>query len=269
MDKPHSIDGVEVHVEGSGDQAIVMVHGWPDTYRLWDAQVEHLKARMRCIRFTLPGFESSKPHRAHSLAELVATFRNIVQHTCPGERVTLLLHDWGCVFGYEFAMRHPELVQRIIGVDVGDAGSRAHAGELPLKAKLMVFAYQAWLALAWVIGGHLSATLGDRMTRWMARLLRCRSDPARIGSHMNYHYFIQWTGAHGSYRGKLRFEPACPMLYLWGRKKPFQFHSARWVEQLRARPGCRAIEFDTGHWLMTARPQAFNEAVAAWLAQRA
>ena len=32
------IDGVEVFVEGVGP-AIVMIHGWPDTHRLWDAQV--------------------------------------------------------------------------------------------------------------------------------------------------------------------------------------------------------------------------------------
>ena len=300
-----SIDAVDVHVEGSGTEALLMVHGWPDTHRLWDSQVEHLKDRYRCIRFTLPGFDGgcmpapgrfapaprghrrgpfvahgeqpswggpakvAQPRRAHSLAELVATLRQVVQRTCPGQRVTLLLHDWGCVFGYEFAMRHPELVQRIVGVDIGDAGSRAHGEALPARAKLMVFAYQAWLALAWVIGGHVSARLGDRMTRWMARVLRCRSDPGLIGWHMNYPYFIQWSGAHGSYRRALRFEPSCPMLYLWGRKKPFQFHSARWVEALRAKPGCQALEFDTGHWLMTARPQAFNEAVAAWLAATA
>jgi pimeloyl-ACP methyl ester carboxylesterase len=265
MDETRSVNGIEVHIEGSGAEAVLLLHGWPDTHRLWDAQVEHLRARYRCIRFTLPGFDAAQPRRAHSLAELVATLRHVVQHTCPGQQVTLLLHDWGCVFGYEFAMRHPELVQRIVGVDIGDAGSRAHRQALTTKAKWMVFAYQAWLALAWVIGGHVNAALGDRMTRWMARLLRCRSDARFIGSQMNYPYLIAWTGAHGSYRRALRFDPRCPMLYLWGRKKPFQFHSVQWVEALRARPGCRALEFDTGHWLMTAQPRAFNEAVAAWL----
>jgi pimeloyl-ACP methyl ester carboxylesterase len=260
-----TIDGVDVHVEGQGP-AIVMVHGWPDTYRLWDPQVEHLKAHYRCIRFTLPGFDNSTPHRAHSLAELVVTLRTIARHTCPGEPVTLLLHDWGCVFGYEFAMRHPELVRRIVGVDIGDVGSRAHRQALGARPKLMVFGYQIWLALAWVIGAHVSGALGDRMTRWMARLLRCPADPRLIGAHMNYPYFIQWSGAHGSYRHALRFEPGCPMLYLWGRKKPFQFHSAQWVQALRLRPGCAALELNCGHWLMTARPAEFNRALSDWLA---
>ena len=59
-----SIAGVDIHVEGEGAEAIVMVHGWPDTYRLWGAQAQFLKDRYRCIRFSLPGFEADQPRRA-------------------------------------------------------------------------------------------------------------------------------------------------------------------------------------------------------------
>ena len=262
MSEPQHIASIDVHIEGGGSATIVMIHGWPDTYRLWDAQVEQLKANYRCIRFTLPGFDTAKPRRAFSLAELVEAFKRVIETTCPGERVTLLLHDWGCIFCYEFAMRHPGLVRRIVGVDIGDAGSPAHRLAMSAKANFMVFAYQVWLAIAWRIGG----TLGDRMTRWMARTMHCRSDPQFIGSAMNYPYYIQWTGAHGSYRHALRFDPHCPMLYIWGRKKPFQFHSTEWVQAMRQRPGSQALEFNTGHWVMTAKPREFNDAVAVWLA---
>ena len=36
------IDGIEVQVEGDGAEAVVMIHGWPDTLRLWDRTVEAL-----------------------------------------------------------------------------------------------------------------------------------------------------------------------------------------------------------------------------------
>jgi len=265
MEAAQRIDGVDVYVEGSGLDAIVMVHGWPDTYRLWDEQVEHLKANYRCVRFTLPGFDRALPGRAHSLAALVATLKRIVEQTCPGEQVTLLLHDWGCIFGYEFALRHPALVRRIIGVDVGDAGSPAQRSAMTLRARAMVFAYQAWLAIAWRLGGQV----GDRMARAMARWLRCPSDAQFISAKMGYPYYIQWTGAYGGYPRRRVLEPACPMLYLHGRRKPFQFQSAPWLEALRKRPGNQALEFDTGHWVMKSRPREFNEAVAAWLASNA
>ena len=61
MTPSFEIDGIAVHAEGDGADTIVMVHGWPDTYRLWDAQVDAFKAQYRCVRFTLPGFDVTKP----------------------------------------------------------------------------------------------------------------------------------------------------------------------------------------------------------------
>jgi len=78
------IEGVDVHVEGDGASAIVMIHGWPDTYRLWDAQVAAFADRYRCVRFTLPGFDVAQRPRLYTEAELVTTIRAIVEHTCAG-----------------------------------------------------------------------------------------------------------------------------------------------------------------------------------------
>ena len=107
------IDGVEVHVEGDDAETIVMVHGWPDTYRLWDAQVAFLRDRYRCVRFTLPGFDIAKPRQALSLDEMADFLRRVIERTSGGRKVTLLLHDWGCLFGYQFYARYPDLVSPI------------------------------------------------------------------------------------------------------------------------------------------------------------
>jgi pimeloyl-ACP methyl ester carboxylesterase len=269
MHETKLIDGVDVLIEGPdagpGDETIVMIHGWPDTYRLWDAQVAALRAQYRCVRFTLPGFDVTKPRQAHSLKALVDTITRIVDQVSPDKKVTLLLHDWGCAFGYAYYKSQPERVARIIGVDIGDAGCREHVQSLPLKAKLMVAAYQLWLALAWRMGGIGGGSVGDRMTRSMARALGCRAEPQYMSSGMNYPYHIQWTGSLGGYPKPVAFEPACPMLYLYGRKKPFMFHSPQWVNQLARQPGNQVLAFDTGHWVMSQQPQAFNEAVLTWL----
>jgi len=259
------VNGTEIIVEGAGTESVVMIHGWPDTHRLWDAQVQALKANYRCVRFTLPGFDVTKPGGAYSLDELVDTARRVVEKACPGERVTLLLHDWGCVFGYHFASRHPQLVKRVIGVDVGDAGSRRNLAELSLKAKFMVVAYQWWLALAWRLGGRL----GDRMARWMASRARAPAPPRDVGAQMGYPYAMQWFGVKGGF-GRLHvFDPQVPMLFFYGERKPFMFHSTAWCAKLAARRGSRVIGLPTGHWVMVQRPKEFNEAVLAWLAETA
>ena len=185
--------------------------------------------------------------------------RRVVERAAAGAPVTLLLHDWGCVFGYEFAMRHPQLVRRVIGVDIGDAGSRRHVRSLGLMAKAMIFAYQGWLALGWLVAGRL----GDWMARTMAAALRCPGELARVGSRMGYPYYLQWAGR---LRRTSTFVPACPMLFIYGRRKPFMFHSTEWAAEVASRPGNRVLAFDTGHWVMVAAREPFNRAVAEWLA---
>jgi pimeloyl-ACP methyl ester carboxylesterase len=55
------------------------------------------------------------------------------------------------------------------------------------------------------------------------------------------------------------------MFYAWGRRKPFMFHSQAWVERLRARADCQALEMDAGHWLMADQPALLGAALRSWL----
>ena len=237
-------------VEGAGTRPIVMVHGWPDTHRLWDSTVEALKGQYRCVRFTLPGFEPGAPKRAYAFSELIEVLRQTVGPFAP---VTLLLHDWGCLFGYQFAMRHPGMVERVIGVDIGDAGSRAHLAEIGASGKLKIVAYQLWLAAAWLLGS-------DAMARMMARMIRV--PPGReVRAQMGYPYAMRWFGVAGGFKDLKVFKPHCPMLFLYGTRKPVMFHSDTWAQRVESRA------FDTGHWVMVQAGEEFNRAIVAWLAQ--
>jgi cis-3-alkyl-4-acyloxetan-2-one decarboxylase len=198
-----------------------------------------------------------------SADEMVALLLAVADRVSPGRPVTLLLHDWGCVFGYEFAARHPQRVARIVGVDVGDHNSNAFRRSMTLKSRWLIFGYQAWLALAWYIGG----SLGTRMTRSTARAARWPADPARIGAQMNYPYAMQWMGTNGGFGGLAQVVPHCPMFYIYAARKPFQFHSPQWLQSLDANRPSRTIAFATGHWVMAQQPEAFNQCVAQWLEQ--
>lgn len=256
-----NIRGVEVLVEGDGAETIVMVHGWPDTWRLWDAQVAALKARYRCVRFTLPGFDEDKPARPLTMDGMVEFLARIADWASPQAPVILLLHDWGCGFGYEFAMRHPARVSRIVGVDIGDPRGLARA--MSARAKLMVLAYQMWLALAWKVGGPVGDWMTSRMARWIGR----PAGNAHVSWKMNYPYYLSWFGGEHAYRRHMQsFDPQCPLLFIYGAKKPFMFHTRRWAEKMAARPGNRVEEFPTGHWVMLQEPARFSQVVGDWLA---
>jgi cis-3-alkyl-4-acyloxetan-2-one decarboxylase len=254
------VDGVPVHVEGQGDETIIMIHGWPDTYRLWDGTVAALKDRYCCVRFTLPGFDITGPRRAYTLDQLMDFFGKVTDAVSPERPVTLLLHDWGCVFGYQFYTRSPQRVSKIVGVDIGDA--RSLEPSLSLSDKLAIFTYQFWLALAWAIGGRA----GDWMNRWMARRMRCPSDVRAMSSRMCYPYYQIWLGGKNGFRRRLnRFRPQCPMMYIYALRKPVMFHSPDWLEEIRSRPGNRVEAFNTGHWVMIQEPERFHQVVGEWL----
>ncbi len=258
------VDGIEVHIEGEGPRTILMLHGWPDTHHLWDAQVAHFKSRARCVRFTLPGFDHAQASRPTPVASMCALLDAVVEAVSPQAPVTLMLHDWGCVFGYAFATRHPERVERVVGVDVGDAQSAVFKQSLTAKAQWAIFSYQIWLAFAWALG-PVSPALATGMTRRTARALRCPSPVQRMGWQMNYPYAMEWFGSLGGWRGVGDPPTHCPVLYLYGLRKPFMFHSQPWLTALAAREGCAVQAIDANHWVMLKAPQAFNDAVDQWL----
>ncbi|MDE2419202.1 MAG: alpha/beta hydrolase [Burkholderiales bacterium] len=262
-----SVLGADVYVEGQGAQTLVMIHGWPDTYRLWDSTVLALQGQYRCVRFTLPGFEGPRQGNARTLADITALLLAIVDEASPDQPVTLVLHDWGCLFGYELAARHPDRVNRIVGLDIGDATSPDFLRSLSLVHKLMIAFYQLWLATAWGVGRYVSGAVGDAMTRFMARAMRCPAPPESIRWFMNFPYAMAWLGVGGGLRGVMRFTPHCPMLFVYGKCKLFMFHSGRWLERLNTAPGSKAVGLSSGHWLTADCPAELAALLDGWLAQ--
>jgi pimeloyl-ACP methyl ester carboxylesterase len=117
------------------------------------------------------------------------------------------------------------------------------------------------LALAW----KLSGSLGTRMTRAMARWLRCPSDAGRITYKMNYPYAMQWFGTAGGFKQAAQIHLPMPLLFVYGERKPFMFHSAKWLEKVAAQAGCAVKGLPCGHWVMISRPEAFHACVRSWL----
>ena len=256
------VQGQCVVVQGQGE-VVLMLHGWPDTLALWDGTVAALVDRFTCARLTLPGFLAD-PHtrgQATSLDAMCALLLQVVDRISPDQPVTLMLHDWGCIFGYEFAMRHPDRVSRVVAVDVGDHNSAALQRSWRVREKLSVMGYQVWLALAWKLGGEL----GTRMTRAMARWLGCPTDADAITHHMNYPYAMQWFGTAGGFKAAAQIQLPMPLLFVYGERKPFMFHSRRWLEQVMAQAGSAVWGLPCGHWVMISRPDAFHACVRDWL----
>ena len=227
-----------------GDDAghtLVFVQGWPDDSSLWDEQIARLAPRYRCVRVDMPGYGSAEcPRWGVRSDEIIEALARCVREVWRGAPVTLVLHDWGCVWGHAMHKRHPELVARVASLDVAPhfaPDAKAIAG---------IVAYQSGLTAAFFLGG----SIGDRMTRLIAARAGAPMPPERIHASMNYPYRNVWLDlASGRSRENDRgYWPELPLLFVYGKDKPFPFHSEAWLEHVK-RTGGEVVALDGGHWV--------------------
>jgi pimeloyl-ACP methyl ester carboxylesterase len=55
------------------------------------------------------------------------------------------------------------------------------------------------------------------------------------------------------------------MLFLYGTRKPFMFHSPGWAASLERSDEHRVVGLRAGHWVMRDRPDEFCREVDRWL----
>jgi haloalkane dehalogenase len=103
--------------EGEGD-AIVFQHGNPTSSYLWRNVMPHCRGLGRLIACDLIGMgdsdklEPSGPER-YSYAEQRTFLFALWEELGLGDRVVLVLHDWGSALGFDWANQHRERVQGI------------------------------------------------------------------------------------------------------------------------------------------------------------
>jgi pimeloyl-ACP methyl ester carboxylesterase len=248
-------------------RTLVFIHGWPDDHRVWDKQIEHFAPREFCARVRLPNSGSGVDIRGgldfHDLTGRICAAIDRLCQERGREQVILIGHDWGAYLAYLVEQARPERVDRMVTLDIG-GGIRVSAKEAAL-----ICAYQWPLILAW-LAGRVVPPLGDRMTERVARAVGAPLDQreAPLGWRQNYFYYYLWRGMLlPPYRKRLlrRYRPKCPLLYLYGLRKPVMFHSTSWLRWLDETPGCRQLGIDAGHWLQLTRPDEVNREMDAFL----
>ncbi len=196
---------------------------------------------------------------------MVAHIGKVVDAVSPQDKVILLAHDWGCVFGYEYAMRNAARVARMIGLDVGDADAQELKDSLSAAQKAMVFAYQIVLAISFICPRFV----GDRVARLMATALQAKSIRAKIHAGMSMPYAMRWFGINGGLGNLTPVDPPFPFYYGYATQKPMMFHSPEWLQQLRDNPANTVRSFDCGHWLSVEKADELNSALDTWLQNEA
>jgi pimeloyl-ACP methyl ester carboxylesterase len=111
-------EGVKVHYEsyGSGEEALVFIHGWTCDLTFWRGQ-EPVYSTHRSLLIDLPGHgESDKPQTAYP-SEFFARAIDAVLADAQVDRVVLIGHSLGAGIAYTFLRLYPEKVKSLVVVD--------------------------------------------------------------------------------------------------------------------------------------------------------
>jgi len=112
--------GVPIHYVTSGrGPLVVLIHGFPDFWYTWRAQIPTLARHYQVVAIDQRGYNKSgqpKGVENYTLDKLVEDVVAVVKHFAPGEhgKAVIVGHDWGGLVAWTFAMKHPELTDRLI-----------------------------------------------------------------------------------------------------------------------------------------------------------
>ncbi len=277
----HSIDrgGLRLHYldEGSGD-ALVCLHGNPTWSFYYRSMVQTLRGDYRlivpdhigCGLSEKPG-DGDYDYRLRSRIDDVAL---LLDHLGIGEKITLVLHDWGGAIGMGFAARHPERIARIV---LSNTAAFFPPGDAPIPVSLRLVR-DTWLGPLLVRGLNAFALGATRMAThkglspevrrgltapynsWANRIatLRFVQDIPLRPEDPSYDEIVRMSDAVSGFDN-------LPVLIGWG-MKDFVFDLNFFEEWKRRLPSAQVHAFeDAGHYLLEDAGPEWIEKIALFL----
>lgn len=257
------------HGPRSGD-AVLLIHGFPDSTELWRHQVAHLGgAGYRVVASDLRGFgRSTMPtalaeyHVLRAVADQVA----ILDHLDIG-RAHVVGHDWGAAVAWLLAIFEPDRMRSLCALSVGhpNAFRRSGLAQLRMSFYMLLFQFEE-IAEQWLSGAewaNFRTLLGasGELDRQVADLAR----PGRLTAALN------WYRANMAPSFLVDPEPdlppvRCPTLGILGREDGLLGEAQMRLSGEFVSGGFRYESVaGVGHWLPTEDPGALNRRLDAWL----
>lgn len=151
------VDDVMLHYVTSGrGPAVVLLHGWPQTWYGWRHIIPVLARRYTVIAPDLRGLgDSSRPLAGYDKKTVAHDVWQLVNGKLGHQQFFLVGHDWGGPTAYALAAAHPAAVARLAILDVvvpGDGGDFSQGGQ------------------RWHHQFHLTADLPEALTAGRERL---------------------------------------------------------------------------------------------------
>lgn len=272
-------NGVQLHYVTQGEGPLMlMLHGFPEFWYSWRHQIPEFAKDYKVVAIDLRGYnESDKPNdvSAYRMNELIEDVRGVIQGLGYNQCV-LVGHDWGGAIAWNVAYTYPELVDRLIVMNLPHPAKFKEGLLTPqqlLRSWYIFFFQLPWLP-EWVlqaanyqlIENVFSKAVIDKTTFTPADLDAYKTAAAKPGAltaMLNYYRNVFQSGIIERKWGKLYV----PTLLIWGEEDmalgtELTYGTEDYVEHLTLRyiPNC-------SHWVQQEQPNLVNQYMREFLSQ--
>ena len=268
------------YVHGGSGPPLLLLHGHPQTSAIWHRVAPALARRFTLVAADLRGYgDSSKPRGAPDHANYakrtMARDMLVLMRSLGFDRFDVLAHDRGARVAHRLAADHPEVVRRLVLLDIAptlsmyeqtsEAFARAYwhwfflIQPAPLPERLIEADPAAYIR---DMMGRRSAGLASFDPRALAEYQRCAALPgAAHGLCEDYRAAASIDLAHERADRDAGLQLPMPVLVLWGEEGVVHRCFRPLAEWRRMAPNLRGGPLPCGHSIAEEAPDRLLDEV--------
>jgi pimeloyl-ACP methyl ester carboxylesterase len=286
---------IEAKPEGESDnlKTLVFLHGFPEYWGTWMAQIEYFSAHYRVIVPDLMGYNlSDKPTdvELYRVPKLIELYRDFVQAIAPEQKVTLIAHDWGGAIAWPLAAFHPQLFSTLVILNAAHPSTftremlhnprqrlkSAYIGQLVADDGIEFVRHDDYAFLKNMLFEGMKGHYFNRLQQ--AEYQRAWRQPGALQGMLNYYRAMPPLPlAAGEHDPAQRITPGpgvykipnirinIPTLVLWGEQdEAFTQEVLSGLEDYV--PDCQVLRFANGsHWLHHEQASMVNQEISNFI----
>ena len=273
-----TVNGVRLHYVTQGEGPLMlMLHGFPEFWYSWRHQIPAFAGDFKVVAIDMRGYnDSDKPRdkSAYVMPEFIKDVKGVIEGL-GYEKCVLVAHDWGGAIAWAFAYAHPEMVERLIVMNLPHPAMFAKGIRKPrqLLRSWYVFFFQLPLAPEWFLRRGDYKAVGDAFTGMVVnKAAFSKADieaykdaaarPGALTAMVNYYR----NALNGARRQQELGVLGVPTLMIWGERdsalgKELTYGTEEYVRDLRINyiPNC-------SHWVQQEQPELVNQYMSEFLA---
>lgn len=270
-------NGIKLHYVTQGEGPLMlMLHGFPEFWYSWRKQIPEFAQDYKVVALDLRGYnDSDKPPEksAYVMAEFIKDIKGVIQGL-GYDKCVLVGHDWGGAIAWNFAYTYPEMVDRLIILNLPHSAKFAEGLRTPqqlLRSSYIFFFQLPWIPEWFIEVGNYQpldvafkgmAVHKEAFTETDIQAYKqAVAKPGALTAMLNYYRNAFEQGLFKPSWGVLEV----PTLMIWGEQdqalgKELTYGTEHYVRDFQIK-----YISDASHWVQQEQPQLVNQYMREFL----